>query len=108
MRYILLDITTVLYSFLPYLFTAAVGVITYFFKQSQAREKIRLDKVYEDSKKVYEDNEKDHKNFMEYIKALERVDEEIKKMLNDVNIQILKDINALTVKLAEYKRDIRN
>ena len=45
---------------------------------------------------------------MEYIKNLEKADEDMRKMLNDVNIQILKDINALTVKLAEYKRDIRN
>ena len=101
MRYILLDDLIGIVSYLPYLFPAAVGGIAYFFKQSQAREKARLDKVYED-------NEREHKNLIECIKNLERVDEEIKKMLNDVNIQILKDINALTVKLAEYKRDIRN
>ena len=101
MKYILLDDITGIVSYLPYLFPAAVGGVAYFFKQSQAREKARLDKVDED-------NEKDHKNFMEYIKNLEKEIEDLRKMLNDVNIQILKDINALTVKLAEYKRDIRN
>ena len=101
MKFILLDEMVVLFSYLPYLFPIAVGTISYFFNQSQVREKARLGKI--DS-----DNEKDHNNFMEYIKNLEKADEEIRKMLNDVNIQILKDINGLTVKLAEYKRDIRN
>ena len=101
MKFILLDDIAGIFTFLPYLFPAAVGGITYFFKQSQAREKARLDKVDED-------NEKDHKNFMEYIKNLEKAIEDLTKKINDVNIQILKDINSLAVKLAEYKRDIRN
>ena len=101
MKFILLDDVISLFSFLPYIFPAAVGAISYFFNQSQVREKARLGKIESD-------NEKDHNNFMEYIKNLEKADEEIRKMLSDVNIQILKDINVLTVKLAEYKRDIRN
>lgn len=100
MKFFLLDDTSHFVAILPYTFPIVVAIITYLFKLSQSREKARLNKVDED-------NEKDHANFMDYIKNLEKADEEIKKMLNDVNIQILKDINVLTVKLAEYKRDIR-
>ena len=101
MKYILLDNVTGFLSWVPYLFPIAIGVMSYFFKQSQEREKERLDKIETD-------NKEDHINFMAYIKSLETADAEIRKMLNDVNIQILKDINILTVKLAEYKRDLRN
>lgn len=101
MRYIFLDDVGGFLSWLPYAFPLSVGVISYFFKAYQLREKERVDKIESD-------NENDHKILMEYIKNLEKADEEIRKTLNDVNIQILKDINALTVKLAEYKRDIRN
>ena len=100
MKFILLDSLSGFIFIVPYVFPLAVAGVSYFFNQSQVREKARLGKIESD-------NEKDHNNFMGYIKSLEKEDEDIRKMLNDVNIQILKDINALTVKLAEYKRDIR-
>ena len=100
MKFFLLDDTNHFVAILPYTVPIVVAIITYFFKLSQSREKIRLDKVDED-------NEKDHANFMEYIKKLEKEIEDLRRNLSEVNIQILKEMSAMAVKLAEYKRDIR-
>ena len=100
MKFFLLDDTSHFVAILPYTFPIVVAIITYLFKLSQSREKARLDKVDED-------NEKDHANFMEYIKNLEKAIEDLRKNLSEVNIQILKEMSAMAVKLAEYKRDIR-
>ena len=100
MKFFLLDDTNHFVAILPYTFPIVVAIITYLFKLSQSREKARLDKVDED-------NEKDHANFMEYIKSLEKAIEDLRKNLSELNIQILKEISSMAVKLAEYKRDIR-
>ena len=100
MRPILLQETNHFIAILPYAIPIAVAIISYFFNQSQAREKARLDKIELD-------NQRDHDNFMDYIKDLEKADAEISKKLNEVNKEILNDIKELAIKLAEYKRDIR-
>ena len=101
MKYFLLDDITGIVSYLPYIIPLASGAIIYFFKQSQLREKIRLDKVDAD-------NAKAHGDFIQDLKDLQKAIEDLTNKINDVNIQILKEINSLAVKLAEYKRDIRN
>ena len=100
MRPILLQETNHFIAILPYAIPVAVAIISYLFNLAQVREKARLDKIEED-------NEKDHNNFMDYIKDLEKADAEISKKLNEVNKEILNDIKELAIKLAEYKRDIR-
>ena len=100
MRPILLQETNHFIAILPYAIPVGVAIISYLFNLAQVREKARLDKIEED-------NEKDHNNFMDYIKDLEKADAEISKKLNEVNKEILNDIKELAIKLAEYKRDIR-
>ena len=58
--------------------------------------------------KIEANNLKDHENFEKYIKDLEKEDQLIKSTINDVNVKILVEVNSITVKLAEYKRDIKN
>ena len=100
MRPILLQETNHFVAILPYAIPIAVAIISYFFNLAQLREKARLDKIELD-------NEKDHINFMEYIKNLEKSIQDLRKMINDVNLQISKELSSMAVKLAEYKRDIR-
>ncbi len=98
---ILLDNVTGFLSWLPYAFPVVVGVISYFFKQDKDREKERVDRMDAE-------NKKDHENFEKYIKELEKDNQEVRKIINEVNLQVLKDINELGIKLAEYKRELKN
>ena len=101
MRPILLQETNHFIAILPYAIPIAVAIISYFFNLAQLREKARLDKIEQD-------NQRDHDNFMDYIKNLERGVEDLRKMINDVNLQISRELGSMAVKLAEYKKDIRN
>ena len=101
MKFFLLDDTNHFIAILPYAIPIAVAIISYFFNLAQIREKARVDKMEQD-------NQRDHDNFMEYIKNLEKAIEDLRKMINEVNLQISRELGSMAVKLAEYKKDIRN
>lgn len=101
MRFILLDISPEAVWIVGIIIGVVITIISGLVKYSISELRKLIDKIEAN-------NIRDHDNFERYIKNLEKEDQVIKSTINDVNVKILVEVNSITVKLAEYKRDIKN
>ena len=101
MRFILLDISPEAVWIVGIVIGVVITIISGLVKYSISELRKLIDKIESN-------NIRDHDNFEKYIKNLEKEDQVIKSTINDVNVKILVEVNSITVKLAEYKRDIKN
>ena len=76
-----------------------VGVISYFFKDKQRAYERRLRIMDEDMAKM----RKEHDD--EMAKIMEKYDK-MNEKLHEVNIEVLKQVNAISREISEFKRSI--
>ena len=76
-----------------------VGVISYFFKDKQRAYERRLRIMDEDMAKM----RKEHDD--EIAKIMEKYDK-MNEKLHEVNIEVLKQVNAISREISEFKRSI--
>jgi hypothetical protein len=81
------------------LYPIGVAVIAFLIKLSISAQKDRIDKAEKD-------NGVQHGLLWSKIDALEKSDKDLINKMNEVNLKILEDIKDISIKIAEFKRNL--